>query len=253
MVEIVSRREWGAAAPTGALTPLARTRGVKVHYTGGRVSPEIVRDHDVCVQLVRDVQRMHMSGGRETRYVDIGYSVCVCPHQRVFMGRGPGRLPAANGPGLNAGHYAVLALVGNSGFTEPNDGIKHGIRDAIEYLRREGGAGPEIKGHRDGYATSCPGGPLYEWVKAGAPRPKTSSGGGAPAARLPELRPGDTSPHVVTLRRALGAADTTSKKYDPTDPDLAALVEAFKNRHGLKGGLVWTAECWDILNERRSS
>jgi hypothetical protein len=72
---------------------------------------------------------------------------------------------------LNSGHYAVLGLVGSSGLTEPTPAMLHGIRDAIEWLRRDGDAGSEIKGHKDGYSTSCPGGPLYAWVKKGAPRP----------------------------------------------------------------------------------
>ncbi len=104
-----------------------------------------------------------------------GNTMLVCPHRKVFEGRGPHHVPAANGSGLNSGHYAVLGLVGSSGFTKPTDGVLHGILDAIEYLRDKGGAGKEIKGHRDGYSTSCPGEPLYAWVKRGAPRP-----GGAP-------------------------------------------------------------------------
>jgi hypothetical protein len=66
--------------------------------------------------------------------------------------------------------------------------------------------------------------------------------------RLPELHPGDTSPHVVTLRKKLGAANQTSPVYDATDPDLRALVEQFKAKHRLGGGPVWTAACWGILN-----
>ncbi|MEV4378979.1 peptidoglycan-binding protein [Streptosporangium sp. NPDC049644] len=100
-----------------------------------------------------------------------GNTMLVCPHRKVFEGRGPNHVPAANGAGLNSGHYAVLGLVGSSGLTKPTDGILHGILDAIEYLRDKGGAGKEIKGHRDGYSTSCPGEPLYAWVKRGAPRP----------------------------------------------------------------------------------
>lgn len=53
------------------------------------------------------------------------------------------------------------------------------LLDAIEWLRQDGGAGPEIKGHRDGYPTDCPGDPLYAWVQAGAPRPGGAAG--APA------------------------------------------------------------------------
>ncbi|WP_245642644.1 peptidoglycan-binding protein [Nonomuraea candida] len=100
-----------------------------------------------------------------------GNSFVACPHQKVFEGRGLHRLPAANGPGLNAGHYAVLGLVGNSGLVQPPDAMLHAILDAIEHARQNGNAGKEIKGHRDGFATDCPGEPLYAWVKRGAPRP----------------------------------------------------------------------------------
>ncbi|MGW6499311.1 peptidoglycan recognition protein family protein [Nonomuraea angiospora] len=169
----VSRAAWNAASPTGTYTRVASTRGVKIHYTGGPVPADIAgpKKHKLCVQLVHQIQQMHMDGGRGEKYIDFGYNLACCPHGYVFVGRGAHHLPAANGPGLNSQHYAVLALVGDSGCTKPNDAMLHALRDAIEYLRDKGDAGNEIKGHRDGYATSCPGGPLYAWVQAGAPRP----------------------------------------------------------------------------------
>ncbi|MBF8192980.1 N-acetylmuramoyl-L-alanine amidase [Nonomuraea sp. K274] len=167
-IDLVLRRDWSARAPHGDYTQLESTKGVKVHYTGGRVDPGIVSDHDGCVALVRSIQAHHLDGNG---WVDIGYSFVACPHKRVFEGRGLHRLPAANGPGLNAGHYAVLALVGSSGLVEPPDGVLHAIVDAVEYARELGHAGKEIKGHRDGYATECPGDSLYSWVRRGAPRP----------------------------------------------------------------------------------
>jgi hypothetical protein len=141
------------------------------------VSPQIIDDHNICVQLVKGYQTMHMAGGREQPYMDLGYNLVGCPHRKVFMGRGAKRIPAANGAGLNSAHYAVLALVGSSGFVVPNDGLLHAIRDGIDYLREHGNAGNEIRGHRDGFSTSCPGDRLYAWVKKGAPRP----GGGSAA------------------------------------------------------------------------
>ncbi|WP_066939353.1 hypothetical protein [Microtetraspora fusca] len=57
----------------------------------------------------------------------------------------------------------------------------HAILDAIDWLRREDGADREIKGHKDGYSTGCPGPALYAWVQAGAPRPST-----APATPAPQ-------------------------------------------------------------------
>ncbi|MGP3930385.1 peptidoglycan-binding protein [Nonomuraea sp. KM88] len=112
-----------------------------------------------------------------------GNTMIACPHRMVFEGRGPHHLPAANGPGLNSGHYAVLGLVGNAGLVQPPDGVLHAIVDAIEHLRARGRAGKEIKGHRDGYATDCPGDPLYAWVRRGAPRP------GTPAPPAPSTPP----------------------------------------------------------------
>ncbi|MDX6742021.1 hypothetical protein [Actinocorallia sp. A-T 12471] len=169
-MKLVTRKQWGARSPRSTASYLASTKGVKVHYTGSRVDPRTATDHTRCPALVRQIQNGHMDGNG---WNDIGYSFCVCPHGYVYEGRGLNRLPSANGPGLNTGHYAVLGLVGSEGLVTPSDAMLHGIRDAIEHVRAKGGAGKEIKGHRDGYSTSCPGERLYKWVKAGAPRPQS--------------------------------------------------------------------------------
>ncbi|MEU1883443.1 hypothetical protein ABZ470_39570 [Streptosporangium sp. NPDC020072] len=237
-MKLVSRRTWGAKLPKGTYTHLSGTQGVKIHYTGGHVPVGIVKDHEVCGKLVRQIQAQHMAGAREVPYIDIGYSMIACPHRRVFMGRGPHALPAANGPDLNHGHYAVLALVGSQGHTQPTTDLLLGIWDAIDYLRKEGNAGGQIKGHCDGYSTDCPGGPLYKWIKQGAPRPRTTPDD------LPTLRPGDTDEHVVMLRKVLKAANQSSPFYDPTDADLVALVTQWKAARKLGGSLEWTSACW---------
>ncbi|MEU0516652.1 peptidoglycan recognition family protein [Streptosporangium sp. NPDC006007] len=205
----VSRRAWGARPPSRTYTRVGGTRGVKVHYTGGPVPADIAEpgNHRKCLELVAGIQRMHMSGGRGEVYLDIGYSMIACPHGRVLMGRGPHVLPAANGANLNSGHYAVLALVGSSGFTVPNDALLHAVADAIEYLREHGDAGDEIKGHRDGYSTSCPGGPLYAWVRAGAPRPST-----IPPVEPPEE---EEMPEVVSLGLEDEIVVPSAQDYQP--------------------------------------
>ncbi|GII67270.1 hypothetical protein Skr01_73550 [Sphaerisporangium krabiense] len=182
-IDIVSRKDWGARAPRGSYSSLSRNKGVKVHYTGGRVEPSIVDDHARCVAMVKSIQNFHMDGNG---WIDIGYSMVACPHRKVFVGRGPGHVCAANGAGLNTNHYAVLALVGNSGLVQPNDDMLLGVLDAIDYLREHGGAGTEVKGHRDGYSTDCPGDVLYAWVKKGAPRP---GGGETPPDNGPKEHP----------------------------------------------------------------
>ncbi|MEV0586307.1 N-acetylmuramoyl-L-alanine amidase [Nonomuraea sp. NPDC050310] len=252
MADIVSRAEWGAVAPSRRLDRLAHTRGVKVHYTGSHVDVRIIDDHGRCLKLMRDIQRMHMAGGRGEVYSDIGYTVGACCHRQVLIGRGPHILPAANGAGLNSQHYAILALIGNSGYAVPTPGLLHGIRDAIEFLRAHGDAGNEIKGHRDGYKTDCPGDRLYAWIRRGAPRPGGDRPRPAPT-RFPELQPGDSSPYVVRIRKALGAVDQTSTAYTAEDPDLMALVAAFKARHKLGTGLDWNARCWANLDKENPS
>ncbi|GHH67669.1 hypothetical protein GCM10017673_15050 [Streptosporangium violaceochromogenes] len=209
MAQVISRAGWGARPASRRLDRITKTRGVKVHYTGGHVPLDIVDDHRRCLELVLGIQRMHMAGGREQPYSDIGYNLVACPHRRIFVGRGPGVIPAANGPGLNSQHYAVLALVGSSGFTEPNDELLHAVLDAVAYLREHGGAGREIRGHRDGYATSCPGGPLYAWVRAGAPRPTGKSVDPMEVImrKLPVLKLGDKGWDVKTMHHLLIARD----------------------------------------------
>ncbi|WP_406296190.1 peptidoglycan-binding protein [Embleya sp. NBC_00888] len=168
-MQLVPRAQWGARSyrtPNGATPYRAARLGVKVHYLGTAYT---FGEHESCAGYVRRLQDSHMDGNG---WSDIGYSFVVCEHGRVFEGRGLERRNSANGTtSLNERHYAVCALVGSSGSTTPTDAQLHGLRDAIEHCRAHGPAGDEIKGHRDGYATDCPGGPLSAWVGRGAPRP----------------------------------------------------------------------------------
>ncbi|GII90032.1 peptidoglycan recognition protein family protein [Sinosporangium siamense] len=204
MDNFISRRAWGARAPRGTYTPVASTKGVKVHYTGGRVEPAIVDDHDLCVAVVKSIQKHHMDGNG---WMDIAYSMIACPHRKVFEGRGPKRLTAANGEGRNRDHYAVLGLVGSSGLVTPNDELLHGILDAIAYLRREGSAGNEIKGHRNGFSTECPGDALDAWIRRGAPRPPTSTP--TPPSK------GEPMPEIVSLGLSAEVTVPSSVNHQP--------------------------------------
>lgn len=170
-IKLVSRAEWGARdyrLPNGATPYSGARRGVKLHYLGTAYAD---RTHDRCGAYVRLLQDQHMDGNG---WSDIGYSFLVCTHGYVYEGRGLRRRNSANGStALNEQDYAVCLLVGSSGRTEPTNEQLHGARDAIDYCRSQGPAGTWLGGHRDGYATSCPGDPIYAWVKAGAPRPAT--------------------------------------------------------------------------------
>lgn len=156
--------------PPSAAPLQSTTSGVKVHYEGTPVSLRLLTDHDACIDEWKAIRASHLANAVEN-YSDVAYNYAACPHGYLLEGRGIGRRTGANGnQELNRAHYAIVGLVGSSGLTEPTDGMLHAIRDGIELLRRNG-AGSEIKGHRDGFATACPGGPLYAWVQRGAPRP----------------------------------------------------------------------------------
>jgi len=147
---------WPASA-----APTQRTaKGVKVHYEGTTVSRSLLDNHDACLALWKNIRNAHLAN-RAENYSDVAYNYAACPHGYLLEGRGIGRRTGANGnQALNQAHYAILGLLGAKGLTEPTDAMLSAIRDGIELLRKNG-AGTEIKGHRDGYATACPGGPLY--------------------------------------------------------------------------------------------
>lgn len=168
-MKLVTRAQWGARdyrLPNGATLYSGSRRGVKLHYLGTAYTD---RTHTQCAAYVRQIQAQHMDGNG---WSDIGYSFVVCTHGYVYEGRGLRRRNSANGSTtLNNQDYAVLLMVGSSGLTKPTDDQLNGARDAIDYCRKEGPAGTWLGGHRDGYATSCPGDAVYAWAKAGAPRP----------------------------------------------------------------------------------
>lgn len=166
-MKLVTRAQLGW--PASAAPAQSTTRGVKVHYEGTAVSLAFLTDHDACLTEWKAIRKSHLANTAEG-YSDVAYNYAACPHGFLLEGRGIGRRTGANGDqALNRAHYAIVGLVGSSGLTEPTDAMLSAIRDGIDLLRKNG-AGTEIKGHRDGYATACPGGPLYAWVQKGAPR-----------------------------------------------------------------------------------
>ncbi|MFB6424634.1 peptidoglycan recognition family protein [Streptomyces microflavus] len=197
-MKLVTRAQLGWPVSAAPSQPTAK--GVKVHYLGSPVSTKLLADHQECLALWKDIRRSHLANKTEN-YSDVAYNYAGCPHGYLLEGRGLRRRTGANGnQALNIAHYAIVGLVGSSGLTEPPDAMLSAIRDGIDLLRGDG-AGKEIKGHRDGYATACPGGPLYAWVKAGAPRPKAEpEKPPAPAPAKPAVTPeeDDLVPTVLT-------------------------------------------------------
>ncbi|MFG2515954.1 peptidoglycan-binding protein [Streptomyces sp. NPDC048584] len=197
-MKLVTRASWGARPSRYELAYIASTGGTKVHYEGTYVPKSLAATdaHSTCAGRMRDLQASHLAN-RQEDYSDIAYNAVVCPHGAVFEGRGPHRKTGANGnSSLNSRDYAVCAMLGASGLIVPTDAMLDGILDAIGWLRNAGGAGSRIGGHRDGYATACPGDRLYEWVKAGVPRPDGSEPQGGAGG---EVGAGGIARYQVTI------------------------------------------------------
>ncbi|MEV6473870.1 peptidoglycan-binding protein [Streptomyces sp. NPDC051657] len=220
-MKLVTRAQLGW--PASAAPSQSSTKGVKVHYEGTAVSTKLLTDHDACLDEWKNIRRSHLANTAEN-YSDVAYNYAACPHGYLLEGRGLRRRTGANGNQvLNRAHYAIVGMVGSSGLTEPPDAMLSAIRDGIELLR-EGGAGIEIKGHRDGYATACPGGPLYAWVQDGAPRPASPGPKPGPSKPKPSYEPfpgaayfkaGRRSAVVTAMGRRLVAEGCNRYKVGP--------------------------------------
>lgn len=163
-IKLITRNEWGARARrAGAATPFD-PRGVTIHWEGaGWTAPW---DHSTCDNKVRSIQAFHMDS---RGWSDIAYNFLACPHGYVYEGRGLNRRSAANGSyTTNTYWYAIQCMWGTKSGSVPDE-LLNGCRDAIDYCRTKGGAGPLVNGHRDHKSTDCPGDQIYAWLKGGAP------------------------------------------------------------------------------------
>lgn len=248
-MQLVSRDDLGWPASAAADWPTAK--GVKVHYEGTHVA---ISDHDGCWQEWRDIRASHLANKAEG-YVDVAYNFAVCRHGFVFEGRGVRKKTGANGnQTLNGDHYSVVAFLGDSGDTEPTPEMIQGIKDAIAHLRANG-AGNEIKGHRDGYATSCPGEPLYALVRGGNLEPGTSVPGPSPSpAPTPNhpwpglyARLGSAGDYVRTIQSRLRARGWTIGVDGSFGPQTDRVVRAFQADKNLGVDGVVGKNTWNAL------
>lgn len=151
-MKIISRAGWGARAPRGrqVITWGNRTEFV-VHYSAGPTS-----------QTPRQIQDYHMNS---QGWSDIGYNFLVDVKGNIYEGRG-WLVVGAHAPGHNVSGIGVC-VIGRDGDATP--AAKRAVRWLYDQAVKYKGARLRMLGHRDVYATSCPGDELYSWVRAGMP------------------------------------------------------------------------------------
>lgn len=152
-MDIISRAEWGARAPRNRSTVSwgQRTEFV-VHYSEGPTT-----------QTVRSIQDFHM--GPHRGWADIGYNFLVDVQGRIYEGRG-WLTVGAHAPDHNTSGIGVC-MIGQDG--DATAAAERSIRWLYDEACRRAGRSLAKLGHRDVYATSCPGNELYAWVRAGMP------------------------------------------------------------------------------------
>lgn len=180
---IVERDRWGFPGWTSlphAATWADRTEFF-VHYDGGH--PVERTGYDVP----RHIDDVHRDNG----WSGIGYNFVVDQQGNVYEGRG-WLLVGAHCPGHNRSGIGVQVAIG--GAQQPSPAALNATRRLYDLACRLTGRNLAKRGHRDGYATACPGDTLQTWVNAGMP-----------ATTLPDI-PEDDMPSLAEITAAVKAA-----------------------------------------------
>lgn len=159
-MRIISRSEWGFTGWTSqpSSVPLGERTEFYVHYdgaahiniTGNQVPQRIDAEH------------------KANNWSGIGYHFVVDQAGNSFEGRG-WDLQGAHCPDHNRSAFGVQIAIG--GDQHPTDAALNACVDLYEEACRRTGRTLAKRGHKDGFATDCPGTVLYPWVQAGMPRP----------------------------------------------------------------------------------
>jgi hypothetical protein len=162
-VSIVSRKSWGAKPWNGdpAEVPLSKRTEYFVHYHGG------VPAHSTGVAVPREVEKIHVGQG----WAGTGYNFMVDQNGTIYEGRGWG-LQGAHCPDHNVSGFGVYVAIG--GDQKPSDKALASVRALYDEACKRTGRALAKRGHKDGFATACPGVHLYQWVKDGMPAPKAA-------------------------------------------------------------------------------
>lgn len=161
---LVTRKEWGAVAPS---SPIPRIPGpvtsVTFHYEGPKMG---MFDHSHCPSVVRGIQAYHM---QHNGWLDIAYNALVCYHGYTFEGRWLGARSAANGTNEGNGtSYAICGMWGDGDTL--TDLAKHAYLETRAYFMANA-TGAKVWPHQHWFNTSCPGTPVIDWIAAGYPDP----------------------------------------------------------------------------------
>ncbi|XP_030008861.1 peptidoglycan recognition protein 5 [Sphaeramia orbicularis] len=153
-VTIVSRLQWGAAAPRNKETLKAAAQRAVIHHT----AIESCKSQSDCMRQVKSIQKTHM---QERGFDDIGYNFLVGGDGTLYEGRGWG-VVGAHAKGNNHDSLGI-AFLGNFNNDTPSREALQSVKRLLQSGVSHGFLHPEfvLFGHRDLGNTECPGAKLY--------------------------------------------------------------------------------------------
>uniref|UniRef100_A0A3B5KTQ7 Peptidoglycan-recognition protein n=1 Tax=Xiphophorus couchianus TaxID=32473 RepID=A0A3B5KTQ7_9TELE len=153
-VNIVSRQQWGAAAPKQKESLEGPAQRVVIHHTALQSCKGLAE----CTDELLAIQKLHM---KERHFDDIGYNFLVGGDGSLFEGRGWGVM-GAHTKGHN-GDSLGIAFMGNFNNDTPSKEAILSVKQLLMSGVLQGFIRPEfaLYGHRDLGATQCPGENLY--------------------------------------------------------------------------------------------
>ena len=159
-MEIIPREEWGAKAPGGPnpnRTIALPAPEIWIHHTVTPVTPE--------KEVLRNFQQTHINRAKSEGWSvwDIAYNFIIFPTGNIYEGRGWGKYGVHTQDHNHLGHG--IAFAGNYNDRSPTVESLDAARWLIAHGRSKGyvwatGSLP-TGGHRDVWATACPGSKLY--------------------------------------------------------------------------------------------
>lgn len=229
MSRIIRRSEWGAAPPRSVSRTIWTTTALWVHHSAG---PAPANNPDSERAAVRGIQSYHQ---QSNGWSDIGYAYLIAPDSgRIYEGRGQ-NVWGAHCPGHN--DEPSVCIIGTFATTPPSEAARRSVWMLADYLGLT-----HLKGHREGFSTSCPGdATMRSLVNAPRPFPPGSAA------------PNDPRPYSNTLRLAVNGRAWAG--WDEAEGPLAWVA-----RHGLKpsadAAIAWRGSVWrgpkDVTNVART-
>ncbi|XP_068173935.1 peptidoglycan recognition protein 5 [Antennarius striatus] len=153
-VDIVSRSQWGAAAPLQREVLKASAQRVVIHHTAFQQCAGLKE----CKEQLVSIQKMHMT---DRHFDDIGYNFLVEADGTVYEGRG-WCVVGAHAKGNNHDSLGI-AFMGNFTTDTPSTESLSAVKELLLSGVSQGFLHPEfvLLGHRDLGNTLCPGEKLY--------------------------------------------------------------------------------------------